>query len=438
MFNEILFEVNSSANLILNKQAQHYNSDKECELFLYNDVDFTSFKEFCDDLEQKSDFKVINRNEIENNFFVFFFKDDTLVCAGYYSCNNSVRVVIDGNTKLPDFEPVEFENKSDVTFWQFEVDHSLIDCGMCYILKLPSGSFFVIDSAHTYSVNDCERIYDFFKERTPEGEKIHISGWYITHGHDDHVAQFTNYLNFYMKDTVVDKVYMNLLPINHRDSESWMKMYDKNTRDAIAAHPEISLVRPHTGMSFYIDDVRFDILCSHEDVFPGDNSNYNDSSVVLMITAKNTKILIPGDAGHEESYILEARYPNYLKADIVQQAHHCHFGTTERFYELVGAKCVLFPATQIKFDETWDVHPTNRKSIEVAKGNYFIASNGTVEIPLPYVKGTEKVYPDETFESFSGVYNLWTYEYTKEYKQKLYNEYLSRGGKPIAEYERGF
>ena len=237
---------------------------------------------------------------------------------------------------------------------------------------------------------------------------------------------------------VKKKVYMNLMPLNHRDSESWMKMYDKNARDAIAARSEISLVRLHTGMTFYIDDVRFDALCSHEDVFPGDNSNYNDSSVVLMITVKGTKILIPGDAGHEESYILEARYPEYLKADIVQQAHHCHFGTTERFYELVGADCVLFPATQIKFDETWNVHSTNRKSVEVAKGNYFIASNGTVEIKLPYIKGSEVVYPDETFESFKGVYDLWTYEYTKEYKEKLYNEYLSRGGKPLDEYKNGF
>ncbi len=438
MFENILNKISCSANSIFNTRPLQYNSDKKCELFLYNDVEYESFILLSEKIENEFGFKVINRNKIENNDFVFLTKDKVLVCIGFYGCDNSVRLVVDGDTALPDFEPVDFIKRAEVIFWQFEVDHSLIDCGMCYILKLPSGSFFVIDSAHTYSINDCERIHDFLRERTPMNEKIHISGWYITHGHDDHVAQFTNYLNFYMKDTVIDKVYMNLMPLNHRDSESWMKMYDKFTREAIASRPEISLVRLHTGMTFYIDNVRFDALCSHEDVFPGDNSNYNDSSVVLMITAENTKILIPGDAGHEESYILEARYPDYLKADIVQQAHHCHFGTTERFYELVGAECVLFPATQIKFDETWNIHSTNRKSIEVAKGNYFIASNGTVEIKLPYVKGTEKVYPDETFESFKGVYDLWTYEYTPEYKQKLYDEYLSRGGKPIDEYKNGF
>ncbi len=436
---KLLNHITFSANKLLNSEPIRYKSDEECVVLLYNDASRELFTRLCESLDEE--FTLLNENIIENNSFRFYKYTEVVVCVGFFECNNTIRLVVDGDTALPDFVPQKLNKTCKTTLWQFEVDHSLIDCGMCYIIRTCTGAFFVVDSAHTYSVNDCERIHDFLRERTPEGEKIHIAGWFITHGHDDHVAQFTNYLDFYMADTVIDRIYMNIIPLEHRDSDAWMfsnKMYDANTRRAVKEHPEIELVRLHTGMTFYIDNLRLDALCSHEDVFPADNSNYNDSSIVLMVTAEDSKVLIPGDAGHEESYILEARYPTYLKADIVQQAHHCHFGTTEKFYELVGARCVLFPATQIKFDETWDVHSANRKSIEIAEGNYFIASNGTVEIDLPYVKGTEKLYPDETFESFKGVYDLWTYEYSAEYKQKLYDEYLSRGGKPIDEYRKGF
>ena len=426
---------------IFNKNPLVYDSGEMCKLLLFEDVKKCIFDAFCVKIKETFNLEIINTNIIENNYFNFYIYDNTLICVGYYECDNTVRIVFDDKTSLPCFTEQNYITRDKTTLWQFEVDHSLIDCGMCYILRTASGAFFVIDSAHTYSINDCERIHDFLRERTPADEKIHIAGWFITHGHDDHVAQFTNYLKFYMADTVIDTVYLNLVSVNHRDSDNWMyagKMYSMMAEKAISERPEISVVRLHTGMTFYVDNLKIDTLCSHEDVFPRDNSNYNDSSVVIMISAEGNKILIPGDAGHEESYILEARYPEYLKADIVQQAHHGHFGTTCEFYRLVGAKLVLFPVTQIIFNQEYKVYPENKLAIDIADGNYFIASNGTVEVDLPYVKGTEKLYPDETFESFKGVYDLWAYEYDKEYKEKLYNEYLSRGGKPLDEYKNGF
>ena len=104
---------------------------------------------------------------------------------------------------------------------------------------------------------------------------------------------------------------------------------------------------------------------------------------------------------------------------------------------MVDAEVALFPVTQIKFDEELPRQEANRKSLEISK-YYFIASNGTVEFPLPYKSGEFKLLPDETFESFSGVFNLWCYEYTKERKEQLYKEYLERGGKPMDEYKNGF
>lgn len=416
-----------------------YPSGEGCELYLLKGVGFEAFTTYCMKLGQ-SGFSCVNKNKIENNFFEFYKKENVIVCVGYYDCDKTMRIVVDEKTDFPEFVQRKVTKKTDSVFWQFEVDHSLIDCGMCYILKLSSGAFFIIDSAHTYSINDCERIHKFLRERTPENEKIHIAGWFFSHAHDDHIAQFISYLNFYCYDTVIDALYYNFISSDHRDGTDWMEThrgYVALFNNALENHPEIPVIRLHTGQTFYIDNLKVDVLCSHEDVFPNDNSNFNDSSVVLMLTLEKTKILIPGDAGHEESYILEARYPEYLKSDIVQSAHHGHFGTTEDFYRLVKANVVLFPVTQIMFDGDFDRYPANKVAIDLAD-EYHIASNGTVEIPLPFKKGNLKVYPDETFESFKGVFDLWTYTYTPEYKEKLYKEYLARGGKPLDEYKDGF
>ena len=200
-----------------------YPSGDGCELALYNNVNFGNFDDYIKNLSANG-FNLVNRNVIENNHFAFFTNNSLNVNVGYFTSDNTLRVVVDENLNFPHFDPVNVLNKkTKTTLWQYEVDHSLIDCGMCYILRTATGKFFIIDSPHTYSINDCERIHDFLRERTPDGEKIHIAGWFFSHGHEDHITQFISFINFFSKDVIIDNVYFNLISPDHRDSGDWME-----------------------------------------------------------------------------------------------------------------------------------------------------------------------------------------------------------------------
>ncbi len=424
----------------LNLTSTEYFSGENSYLRLYENRNFSDYENIVS-LLKSNGAEILLENRIDENSFCFLSFNGENVSCGYFPSENAIRIVSETGYNFPDFSfdgKIKKEYTSEL--WQFEVDHKLIDCGMCYIMRCYDGSFILIDSAHTYSINDCDRIHDFLRERTPKGEKIRIAGWLFTHGHDDHIAQFMNYLKFCMNDTVIDGLYYNLVDVDHRDSHNWgpaNRGYVTSFHKLIKEHPEIPVYRLHTGMKFYIKNYLINVLCSHEDIFPESNLDYNDSSVVTKFETDGTSILFPGDAAIESSKILERRYPHFLESDIIQCSHHGHIGTSSEFYRMVKAKLALVPNTQIKYDEEFVKVEATRVMAELAEKLY-ISSNGTVEVPLPYNPETIKVYPDETFESFEGVYNLWSYEYTPEFKEKLYNDYLSRGGKPLDEYKNGF
>lgn len=396
------------------------------------DCDDPDVPEAAADAAKKAGFVPFAVSTLEKNRFETLVRDDALLHIYLCPDERKLRVIADPNTTTYDAQPVGFSRRCSCALWQFETDHTFIDCGMCFILRLADNSFFVIDSGHYLQPNDHLRLYRFLRERTPAGENVVIAGWFFSHAHDDHVCQFMKFLQDDFSDVTIEKLYYNMCEPDGRDSRFWKESNKKIMRDfeAAAERSGIPAVKLHAGQRFYVRNMRADVLCTHEDVYPGSLENYNDSSTVLMLEVDGCRISIPGDAGSMESDILIARYTaQTLRCDVMQQAHHGHFGTSVEYYRLSNAKVVLFPTTQIKFEEELPNYEANRIAIELAEECH-VSSNGTVEIPLPYVPGTLKVLPDETFENFDRIRALWGYTYTDEYKQQLFDEFLRRSNLP--------
>lgn len=414
-------------SLIDTEPSLKYDCGKGCEMLLFENCSRDEFENQCRLIEE-SGYTLYDCNEVRDCCFKTYISDKVV---HIYHCENErrIRLIADPNKNLFNKTPENCAVTHPTTLWQFEVDHSLIDCGMCYIVRCCDGSFFIIDSAHMYSVNDDIRIIEFLKRLTG-GKKPVVSGWFFSHSHEDHVCKFLDIVEYHRNEIEIEKVYYNFPPTNHRDNFHWGecgKAVTERFEKVMSENPDIKCVTLHSGQHFYIRNLEFTVLCTHEDVYPASFSDYNNSSTVLMMTAEESNVLFPGDASVESDKVLVARWGDSLKCDVVQVSHHGHTGTSPEFYRFADAECALFAVTVIKYDEEYPRQEANRVAVEIAK-EYHIASNGTVEIPLPYKYGQTKIYPDETFEDFNGIYWLWCYEYSDEMKQKLYEDYLKRKG----------
>lgn len=320
---------------------------------------------------------------------------------------------------------------AQTTLWQHEVDHTLIDCGMCFIIRCCDGSFFIVDSGHYFQVNDNDRIHHFLRERTPAGEKIRIAGWYLTHAHSDHVSKFSDFLRYNMDDCELEAIYYNFPDPFPPDGAGWRKggntLLALNIAKQLAEFPNIPKIKLHTGQRFAVRNLNFTVLCTHEDSFPTENCDFNNTTTVMMMEAEGSRVLFCGDASDVESDIMERRWGRRLACDILQVAHHGHHGCSAAFYELARGKAALFSNTQIFFDMDLELEKEANSTILRHAKEYYISSNGTVEADLPYTHFT--CLPDETFEDFEKIKQLWGYEYTPERMAELYQSYLARGGK---------
>ncbi len=404
-----------------------YYCGRNTYLLRYDNCTKSDFDSYCKVIEGDG-FSLYDENIIENNYFKTYF--NSLTVHTYYSeGEKSIRIIADPDLPSYSTKP-ECEGSFAPVLWQFEVDHSLIDCGMCYFVRCADGSFFVVDSAHTYSVNDDIRICEFLK-KINGGKKPVVSGWFFSHAHDDHICKFLDVIDYHKDEIDIKAVYYNFPSADNEDKIHWgtpaVKLIER-FEETMDKNEQVKKIRLHAGQHFYIGNLEFDVLCTHEDVYPGRFSNFNNTTVSLMMRVNGSRVLFPGDSSDKNDEIIIKRYNEFLKCDIMQMSHHGHSGTSPEFYRRANAECVLFPITEIKFDEELPRQEANRVAIELSK-EYHIASNGTVEIPLPYVYGQTKLLPDETFEDFNGIFNLWAYEYTDERKQQLYNDFLKRSGK---------
>jgi len=212
---------------------------------------------------------------------------------------------------------------------------------MSYVIRSEGGQVIVIDGGMT---GDAGHLAEFL-----EGLGNHVSAWFLTHPHDDHMDALVAILQA-PGDLRIDDLYASM------PDREWMAKHGSQgelaSYDRACAVFEQSRHVPtelQLGQEFRIDGLLFEVLGIKNLEITA--NPINNQSIILKLTGADRSVLFPGDLGVQGGRkALAGPYADRLHADYVQMAHHGQNGVDEAFYQHVGATHCLWPTPQWLWD----------------------------------------------------------------------------------------
>lgn len=310
----------------------------------------------------------------------------------YEKCIRVISASLDSVALLDEnlLTPQQYIKKTDTKITTFMLNgattNDLQNAGSAYIITLEDGTFAVIDGGTGVSSLKNE-FWEVLKDLYFEvwgaypstSNKIKISMWYLTHGHGDHFNIFYELCKSYGSNMEIARVIAN----SPSDDEIY-NSHDPNPslRDGKLAElknwvgGELKYIKVHTGQKFYLANSEFDVLYTHEDMYPWALQYFNDTGVVLKQTIHDTgnvnasikgfaandtptTMLWLGDVQTRVSQWLRATYSTTLAVDMVQVSHHGSTGCEYKLYALTSASILWWPTYYQNY--TQQIIPTPNK-----------------------------------------------------------------------------
>ncbi len=333
-----------------------------------SDVTKADFEAYTEEMKSAGYTQILNHT-IGKNRYAEFTKDALTYHVAFMGGTGEIRVTEDrAGVSLAEFA-YETQGGTKSVIYQYglyydpnnQVTDKTVNCGMLYILQLSDNSLVLVDGGHLHQSSDeaIDGLMTFLHSLTgtQKGESVRIAAWYITHAHGDHVTGTAKLLNRYHDEIVLERVMYNIPSYQVRSAG-----YDDNTTTAKEIvrryYPDVKFLKLHSGQKFYLSNVGFEVLYTHEDAvglakfteaakngtpvqFPlGD---YNCTSTILRLHIDGQTVLLLGDTNTETEAVVKNFYPaSVWKSDVVQVAHHC-FNYLDTLYPMIGAPIALMP-----------------------------------------------------------------------------------------------
>ncbi|MBQ8288426.1 MAG: hypothetical protein IJX76_06610 [Clostridia bacterium] len=343
-------------------------TDEYSRMQVVSDVTKADFEAYTAELKSAGYTQILDHT-IGKNQYAAFAKDGLSWHVSFVDSTDEIRVSEDrAGVPLSEFAYDTTGNTQTVVY-QYglyydpnnQVTDKTVNCGMLYVIRLSDNSLVLVDGGHLHQSSDeaMAGLVEFLHEitGTADGETIHIAAWYITHAHGDHVTGTAKLLNRYHDEIDLQRVMYNIPSYQVRSAG-----YDANTTTAKEMvrkyYPDAKFLKLHTGQSFNLSDVGFEVLFTHEDAVGltqfeeaaknGGNvqfplSDYNCTSTILRLTVDGQTVLLLGDTNVEAEAAVKKTFPaSVWKSDVVQVAHHC-FNYLDTLYPMIAAPIALMP-----------------------------------------------------------------------------------------------
>lgn len=219
---------------------------------------------------------------------------------------------------------------------------------MSYIIKTANGKLMVYDGGVQ---GDGEYLLSALQ--TISGQtKPHITAWFISHMHDDHMGALVSICNA----VTVDAVHYATPTYDLLQTVGINASFDQFVKAAQTAVGDIGTLHfLQEGERFVIDGVEIEVLFvpdvkrviamgNDSRRNPGSNNWANDTSIITRFTIGGKTVMFMGDCGQNEGVLLVEKYGSQLKSDFCQMAHHGQDAVDKPVYEAIRPDVCLYPA----------------------------------------------------------------------------------------------
>jgi len=286
-------------------------------------------------------------------------------------------------------------SNTGTTLYQLELDQTDVNCGMSYVFQLADGRFIILDGGY-FTPGEDDRLFGFLKQKT-DG-KPHISAWYFSHGHQDHVGNFIQFMPKYRDRVILDHLLYAFQPVVLPEADVDWKSSDPATvkefyRTVEAYCQDVEKVKLHTGDTFAFGELSIDVIYTYEDLWP-ERVGFNNFSAVIMTTVGDQRILWLADTGSKSADFLLSLPLERLTCEMVQVAHHGidNYESVQRVYETTGARVLLWPTPDYQLVNRRDQSVNRFLLQELGIREHFCSGFGTAALPLPYEPGMATKY----------------------------------------------